>query len=824
MASKFSRVFSSLLALIILGSLGLTVDGLLVTERTRHVLFAGFSSLPAVYYHYSPHLFAIVALYTMLAVCIRIMRLTFMQASASIFLLACLAAGQMWPVIVAATFFFSSYLVGIRFCKYFNFTQALTSSGVFPILLGAGFYGALIYLLASFRLHYPGFYGLLLIIPIVLFWTTAKKAAVDLRAYFASPNHLNIANFLILALVMMYLGICFMPEVGHDALVMHLFIPAQMALNGFWGFKVDVDLWAATPMLGDIFFAIGYVLGGEVSARLINLGFVFSLALLIREYLIYLKTPALINAYMVLIFLSTPLTFLENSTLYIDSVWTAYLVGGTYFILRFIFDDENKNRNIILASILLGLSMMVKVQTLWAGPGIMLVCIVFCREWASRKIVIGIASSAFLFVLIASPPYLTAYWLTSNPIFPFFNKIFKSPHWVAENFLDTRWTQGFNWDFPYQIVFNSGKFLEGYAGSPGFQWIILLPATIFSVILIENKKIIAIFLFSIITIAITFNSAAYLRYIYPSMVWLCIIIGCSLYFVTEKIPGKSCKYLIGLAILVTVFLNLTFIKSATHYGAFSFLPLISDSNRKEYLLENMPMRSAVDLVNALNSSNSPVAVLAPSPLVAGLKADGYSSSWYTYKFYESLKLAKTSSDIIHLFEEFNIEYFILDNQWGDERQREIILNVSHQIKKFGNVIVGRIKSEYKFSKELIVDPLFEKGLGWKYGDDRKFEGGTPEVTLDKPLIARLQIIPSREYLSRVNVICPRGPALARNQINWYDVQNKLLKSDIQVFECGKSLHENIMQVFSPINAKYAEVYATSHLNLPVIFTQVSLKY
>ena len=824
MAHMLNRLLQPLLVFTILASLGLTGGGLFSTERTYQVLLAGFSSAAAMYYSYSFYFFAIAVLCILLGLCIRVMRLSLMQASALIMLLACIAAGQIWPVFIAVIFFFSSYLVGVQFCKNFKFSQAFSSSGVFQILIGAGFYGAIIYLLASLAFHYPGVYGLMLSIPFVLFWVDAKKTFFELSNYLALPSDLGILNFLIFALMMMYLGISFMPEVGHDALVMHLFIPAHMALNGFWAFNVDVDLWAATPMLGDIFFAIGYVLGGEVAARVINLGFVFSLALLIREYLTYLKIPALMSNSMMLLFLSTPLTFLENSTLYVDSVWTAYVVGGTYFILRFIFDYENKNSSIILASILLGLSMMVKVQTLWAGPAILIVCIVFSREWASRKTILGIICSAFLFLLIACPPYVRAYWLTGNPIFPFFNKIFKSPQWVAENFLDTRWNQGFNWDFPYQIIFNSGKFLEGYAGSPGFQWLILLPTIIFSLIIIGNKKFIAIFLLLIITIAVTFNSAAYLRYIYPSVVWFCIITGCSVYFLAEQIPNKSCKYLLGLAISLTVILNLIFIKSATHYGAFSFTPLVSDSKRQEYLLENMPIRSAVDLVNVLNTSNTPVAVLAPSPLVAGLKADAYSSSWYTYKFYESLKLAKTSADMIELFGEFNIEYFILDSQWGEERQKEAILSISHSIKKFGNVVVGKIKSEYRFSKELIADPLFQKGLGWKRNGDKKFEGGISEVTVDAPLSSRLQIFPRKRYLSQVNVICPKESTLARNQINWYSASNKLLKSDIEVFECRKYSNENIMEVLSPANAKYAEIYATSHVNLPVIFTKVSFKY
>jgi hypothetical protein len=820
----FNRLSQLVLAFIILASLGLTVGGLFATERTHHVLSASFSSITVVYYNYSFYFFASTALLFLLGLCIKVARLTFMQSSAFIVLLACLVTGQIWPIFVATTFFFSSYLVGSQFCKYFKFSQAFSTTGIFLILIGAGFYGSVLYLLASFALHYPGVYGLMLAIPIALFWVDAKKAILGFANYLALPSDLSILNFLILTVVMMYLGISLMPEVGHDALVVHLFIPAHIALNGFWGFNVDVDLWAAIPMLGDIFFAIGYVLGGEVAARLINLGFVFSLTLLIREYLIYLKIPAFISACMMLLFLSTPLAFLENSSLYIDSVWTAYVVGGAFFIFRFIFDRENKNENIIFASILLGLSMMVKVQTLWVGPGIIFVCIVFSREWASKKITLGIICSAILFVLISCPPYLRAYWITGNPIFPFFNKIFKSPQWVAENFLDTRWNQGFNWDFPYQIVFNAGKFLEGYAGSPGFQWIIFMPIILFSLLIIGNKKLVAIFLLLIITIAVTFNSAAYLRYIYPSSVWFCIIIGCSVYFLTKQTSGKSYKYLLGLALLLTVILNLIFIKSATHYGAFSFAPLISDSKRKEYLLVNMPIRSAVDLVNTLNTANTPVAILAPSPLVAGLKADAYSSSWYSYKFYEAIKLAKTSAELVELFREFNIDFFILDGLWGDEKQREALLNIYDPIKKYGNIVVGKIKEEYKFGKELIADPSFQIGVGWKDIEGKEFGGEIAKVTVGNPITIRIQVTPNREYLSQVRVICPTEPTQARNQINWLDANLKIVKSDIQVFKCGKDSTENIMKALSPASAKYVDLYASSHLDLPVIFTKVSFKF
>ena len=34
-------------------------------------------------------------------------------------------------------------------------------------------------------------------------------------------------------------------------------------------------VWAVMPMLGDWLFSVGYMLGGETAARLINVGFIY---------------------------------------------------------------------------------------------------------------------------------------------------------------------------------------------------------------------------------------------------------------------------------------------------------------------------------------------------------------------------------------------------------------------------------------------------------------------------------------------------------------------------------------------------------------------
>ena len=70
-----------------------------------------------------------------------------------------------------------------------------------------------------------------------------------------------------------------MPEIGHDALATHLFIPAYIQEYLRWDFNVNYYVWAVGPKLGDWIITIPYLLGGETAVRLFNISTIFIICL-----------------------------------------------------------------------------------------------------------------------------------------------------------------------------------------------------------------------------------------------------------------------------------------------------------------------------------------------------------------------------------------------------------------------------------------------------------------------------------------------------------------------------------------------------------------
>src|SRR5690606_27538050 len=69
-------------------------------------------------------------------------------------------------------------------------------------------------------------------------------------------------------------------------------------------------------------------------------------------------------------------------------------------------------------------------------------------------------------LLLGGIPYVTAWLIAGNPVFPFFNGWFQSPYFPPVDF-ESHYPGYLHWDLLWQTAFNSERFMEGSAGTPG---------------------------------------------------------------------------------------------------------------------------------------------------------------------------------------------------------------------------------------------------------------------------------------------------------------------------------------------------------------------
>jgi len=735
-----------------------------------------------------------------------------------------LAFGAVWPLLVTIWFALASALVGKWFLKKLD---AETDSWIFQLLVGASIYGTAVGLLAHFPANYPGVYGGALTIPLLLGRKILHQWFDVIRRWLVRsrrPDEMSCRwlDISIAVVALVYFLTALMPEVGHDALAMHLFIPGHLYHSHEWGFDVNTYVWAVMPMMGDWLFSIGYMLAGETAARMVNVGFIFVLSWLVRDLVIWAGGNAVGARWAVLLFLTTPLTFTESSSLFIESVWTSFVVGGSISVFKLLQSDSDQSNQLPIAGFLLGGAMAAKAITFSILPVLLLLLVLRYSAWLRWSLIRPLALGLLLFFSVAAIPYATAWHLTGNPVFPFFNQIFQSPFYPSVNFESASlFGKGLTWDVFYQATFNTEKYLESRPGATGFQWLLLFFPALLALIFSRQYRGVILFVVAGLSITLTFQSVTYLRYVFPSFVWVAGGIGVALSVgMTDSVIARRLLSLAGWTVVV---LNLTFFKSGTYYGDLSQQALASSSGRKAYLNTRLPIRNAVELVNRLNIGRTPVAVFS-SPLTGGLAADGLYPNWYNRKFQELVDEAQSSKAIAQLLLDKGVDYIILDDNWGGADKRKIIEDATEKLAELGTITVRKVKNGFRFQTELLTNPDFSKYEGWTLSSGANVQSsGWITVSVSSPAYQVVPVVAGRRYQNSVTAICDDQLSQGRLQVNWLDSKSNFISTDIHVFDCSLSEISHSAEVIAPRDALYAVVYASGHTNVPIILRKVSFK-
>jgi hypothetical protein len=734
------------------------------------------------------------------------------------------ACGAIWPLLATLWFGLAATLLG-RFLLHKLGTA--TDSWEINLLIGAGFYGTAVGLLAHLPASYPGIYGAALILPIVLGRRTVQSWFGTVTHWlFRAQQPYAVANWwldvTIAGIALMHFSVALMPEIGHDALAMHLFVPSHLAQRHQWGFDVGTYVWAVMPMLGDWIFSIVYMLAGETAARFTNVGFIFLLAYLVRELVLWAGGNAVGARWAVLLFLVTPLTFTESNSLFIESIWAAFVIAGSLSAFRLIQTNDAQKTHIISAGILFGFAVAAKAITFTILPVLLLLLILRYRSWLQWHLTGPIAMALTLCIAVGSIAYITAWWITGNPVFPFFNRIFQSPFFPPTDFDSAEiFGRGLHWNILYDMTFHTHKFLESRPGGSGFQWLILLVPALLTLLFLRRWRGAMLFAVAGLSVALTFQSVTYLRYVFPAFVWATAGIGAALSLAQSASSAvRRNAFIVASAV---IFLNFVYFKSATYYGNLSWKALISPNHRDDYIEVNAPLRSAVKLVNQLNTAATPVAFFS-QPLGAGLEADSLYPNWYNHQFEALIMDAGTPQAIAEALLLKGVDYVVMDMNWGTADKRTIVEAATAKISNLNSISVRRVKDEFRYQTELITSSDFSAPTAWSLTTETRIAaGGGVKVSVAAPASQVVAVVAGRRYLYSAVLACAGQPGQGRLQVNWLGAESKFIGTDIQVYDCTESGALYSMEVVAPAGATTGIVYATGHTDVPVIFRRVSLK-
>jgi 4-amino-4-deoxy-L-arabinose transferase-like glycosyltransferase len=681
---RISAIYKASTSLVILIGIALTLFGL--SHQSTSFPWSPLKGLAIT-----------VSLFGLFTAINKLLKLSILPSLIAVFGFIALLSGNLWPLLVATTFFLSSRALGGFILRTIGIENQ-ENNYLNQVLTGAGAFGVLVGLLAHFPVSYPGLYGLMLALPLVIFRNEILKDLTLLLHNISTKtehNRLDLLNSLIATFATIHFLYALMPELGYDALTLHLLVPSHLFSRHQWGFDPSLYCMALIPMQGEWIFSIGYMLAGETGARLLNLSFTYLMAFQGYRIASWLGGDTRSSKLTALLFLATPLTFLETNSLHVEAIWGAFILGGVMAIVPLLAKaPTNVNSHLKLGGLFFGIAANAKAITLPILPILAVLLACYFRQWFSKKALKALLMSLASFLIIGSISYVTAWIISGNPVFPFFNNVFKSPFFPLENFDNPLFNIGVTWDILYRVTFDSIKYLEATTGAPGFQWLLLLPASIIMMAFKRNVRALLLFIIAAVSLAMIFRSQSYLRYVFPLFVIFSALIATFIYQFAKE--GKAYAYLCGFSCAAVILLNILFFPAATwNYRSFPAQILLSKDLKDNYLLHRAPVRLAVAAINTINRERSPVAFFTAETFGAGLTTDGLYSSWYNNQFLTEINSIKTTQDLVNVLSKYNASYLILDENWGDAEKRNIIKASSNEIANFNYVSVRQLSEKFR---------------------------------------------------------------------------------------------------------------------------------
>lgn len=524
--------------------------------------------------------------------------------------------------------------------------------------LGIGIWILLIGVAAHFPVNSSFTYLAALSIPFVVGWRIILPELGMLLSRFRSRTF-SLGSYTALVVLLFVVLIHYLaalkPEVGHDGLAMHMVIASRVAAHSVWPFDVEEFVWAVMPMGGDWAFCGVYMLGGEYAARLLNFTFLLMIAgfvfLASRRWL-PLTWALLLTA----LFATTPLVQLATGSLLVENVWAVFVTASVLSLWK--YHATQRPAYFVLASVFLGCSMQVKYGSWALLPAAILLAVVGWRRArrAGRASALALVALLVLLIVFAAPPYLTAFVKTGNPVYPFFNNVFQSPYYAASSALrDNRWLSGLDWNTPYNITFHSDRYLEGQAGSFGFQYLLLLPLGI--PLLLRRRSFLAVAaLGSGLSYALlTCLYINYLRYLYPVLPLFMIVIA----WVAAELRTQETRLyrLLQVLAVIMIFLNGYFIPTSGWAHRDLYLNLLDQGEVSRYIEAKAPQRPLVKYLN-MQLPDAKVAFLTDNAQIAPLEAEVVAASWHFPEFSKRLRGSRSAQDLYALAKELSIEYFV----------------------------------------------------------------------------------------------------------------------------------------------------------------------
>ncbi|MCP3658128.1 glycosyltransferase family 39 protein [Herbaspirillum sp.] len=609
-----------------------------------------------------------------------------------------------------------------------------------------------------------------------------------------------------------------LPELGHDALSMHLNIPARMLENKQWDFDVTKYVWAVMPFGANWLLVPSYFLAGEAAAKLMDSSFVLATAWTMYAVL----KDRVAQAYALLapaLLLTLPLTFLVSGSVFVEPVMAFLFIT----CLAELSGTEHKRQGtwIFLGGIA-GYACTTKLLALPVLPILLIAALLRAREGKFQQAKVKfIVVGCFVFFVVAIHPYLIAYLKTGNPFFPFYNTVFKSPYFTTgslfnngQAFANPLYTRPLGLEMIWSSTFESVVYGESIGnGAIGILMIVLLPISLVVSLLARRWWVFAGVIAALFYCAVVFHAQSYLRYIYQVVPWMLVFGAWAL----SKI--KTWPVIVSIMALCMGAVSISrYPVVAWPLKQFSPRFLVDSSMGTGFRERSGPAIIAGDIITKNpNWRDKKILLVGIDPVFSHFPGGTIATSWHSWPFFSSVKDEASFNKALI---DFGVE--IIVHPIGQKEPYEAdILSKTDELFVMNGIRAGLVRDQGTYVKERVSGPDLSKvDPHWALNSAKPVSGG---IVVDSahPITQEVEVGTVRKIELRMTVSCSVGQQF-RSQVIWEIQDPTRTVPDILVHECaGKDAEvQRILRV--PEGSTKGVVYGTSHDERPVMIKNISV--
>jgi hypothetical protein len=536
----------------------------------------------------------------------------------------------------------ASYAAGVSVLR--SRPEAPVASAAGAALLGLGIWAAIVALTAGLKIHYWPVYLVLFLGAIAWAWTwrflrlprLAWQSSRESAFALALPAFPFLVHWLA----------ALKPEVGADALAIHLTVPARMAAHHHWPFDVMEFAWALKPMTGEWTFTLAYLFGGEAGARLLNVALAALLCWLLYGWLRDLL-PARDASLLAAAFASTPLVHEMAGSLHPESVAAAMLAGALYFLRQHL--KTAAAAPAFAAALLTGVAASTATGAL-AFAAVLALAACLTVEWPA------LLKSAPLALLTGLLPYWRAWNATGNPVFPHLSGNFRSTLFEGTlpeiNDRGIELTAGTGW---YDLFFHSSRFLEGFDGGLGFLCFLLAPLCLIA--FRPNWPKIAFVLPVVWTAGFLMVVAAGGRAESLYAGFPAVLLSMGVMLATFRLHSAALpRAILGVTAAAFAMQMCLLPAASPAHRDFALNQVLRPETVDEYLAVHAPAKPLVRELSRLAPAAR--ALWLDSNAVAGFAGPVLTNTWHHPLFLQRLRDATSSEGLLFAAQEMDIDYFV----------------------------------------------------------------------------------------------------------------------------------------------------------------------